>query len=77
MRFAPSAWKAERLSVFQTERAKQFVNSHWLFINAMHCSHGTLAERFATEDFVLRSLGLESRATIGFPNRASEAICEP
>ena len=40
-------------------------------------SHLALVNRGAPVHSVLRSLGLENRATIGFPSRGSEAVCEP
>ena len=78
-RFAPSAWKAERLLAPKSSRC--YIcrmardcgsgaslprlgkpSDYWL----RNLADATFAEWLATVDRALRSLGLESRATIGF-----------
>ena len=56
-RFAPSAWKAERLWASGSRRITTYVR--------IDSADPSFAELFMTVKLALRSLGLESRATMG------------
>ena len=84
--FVRSVWKTEQLSAFQAEGAKRKIlqrerssNVHLKNrLRLMHpCFNPSLADAFSPVYDCLRSLGLENRATIGFPSRGSEARNPP